>query len=178
MRPQLKLSLLSALASSLLAAACSSGGGMGGSQGSSPTVSSIATQSVNQDTPVGPIRFSVSSSTGTADQLAVTASSSNPDLLPDSGITVAGSGTSRTITLTPLADAFGTAEITITARDAQGRSARATFPVIVSPVFASFTSTANAAFAADEDARPLALSGVTLQPDADEDDNAFATALQ
>ena len=67
MTHQLKLSRAWPLVSlvSVLAAACSSGGGGGGSQATNPTVSLIAAQSINQDTPVGPIPFSVSMGPGT-----------------------------------------------------------------------------------------------------------------
>ena len=41
-------------------------------------------------------------------------SSSNAALVPDANIVFGGSGANRTVTVTPLADVFGTATITVT----------------------------------------------------------------
>ena len=163
---------------SVLAAACSSGGGSGAGQPMGPSISSIAAQSVNQDTSIGPVAFAVTGAPGTSGELVVTASSSNPAIIQDGNITIAGSGMSRTITLTPVADAFGTVQIVLTAKDAAGRMARGAFAVNVNPVYASFTTTTDTAFVAGEDTQPVPITGVTLQPDADDNGNAFASLIQ
>jgi hypothetical protein len=49
--------------------------------------------------------------------LTLTGSSSNPGLVPNTNITVHGSGSSRTVRLVPLANASGTATITLTVSD-------------------------------------------------------------
>ncbi|NDH86605.1 hypothetical protein EBY67_06095, partial [bacterium] len=49
--------------------------------------------------------------------LTVTASSSDPTLVPNANIVVSGSGVSRTVTVTPAANQTGTATITVTGGD-------------------------------------------------------------
>src|SRR5262249_50667301 len=67
-----------------------------------------------------------------------TASSSNPSLVPNNvaNLTPGGSGSSRTLTIKPAADAFGTTTIVLTAND--GATANnlfsRTFSLVVTPV--------------------------------------------
>ena len=65
--------------------------------------------------------------------LTVTASSSNPTLVPNANIVVGGSGVSRTVTITPVANQTGTATITVTGGDGVS-TASDTFVVTVNPV--------------------------------------------
>jgi hypothetical protein len=65
--------------------------------------------------------------------LTVTASSSNPALVPSANIVVGGSGVSRTVTVTPVANQTGTATITVTGGDGFS-TASDTFVVTVNPV--------------------------------------------
>jgi endonuclease/exonuclease/phosphatase family metal-dependent hydrolase len=65
--------------------------------------------------------------------LTVTASSSNPTLVPNANIVVGGTGTSRAVTVTPVANQTGTATITITGGDGVS-TASDTFVVTVNPV--------------------------------------------
>ncbi len=65
--------------------------------------------------------------------LTVTASSSNPSLVPNANIVVGGSGVSRTVTVTPVANQTGTATITVTGGDGFS-TASDTFAVTVNPV--------------------------------------------
>lgn len=73
---------------------------------------------------------------GGADEAAqtfvVTATSSQPALVPDP--VVSGSGTSRTITVAPFPDAAGVATITVTAQDSGGAPTSRTFDVVITPV--------------------------------------------
>jgi len=71
--------------------------------------------------------------------LTVTASSSNPALVPSSNIVVSGTGTSRTVTVTPVANQIGTATITITGGDGTS-TASDTFVVTVNPSLTAFQS--------------------------------------
>ncbi len=81
-----------------------------------PAVSAIANQTTNEDTVKGPLTFTVND-TETPNALTVTRSSSNTTLLPLSSIVLGGSGTNRTVTLTPAADQSGSADITLTVSD-------------------------------------------------------------
>ncbi len=57
--------------------------------------------------------------------------SSRPDILPASGISVTGSGTSRTVRLTPSSGAVGNVLLYVTATDAAGNTVRQTVPLAV-----------------------------------------------
>ncbi|MBK8038243.1 MAG: choice-of-anchor D domain-containing protein [Verrucomicrobiaceae bacterium] len=71
-------------------------------------VGAIAALAINEDATTGTLPFSV----GTVGTL--TATSSNTALVPNASITLGGSGSSRTLAATPLADANGTTTITVT----------------------------------------------------------------
>jgi hypothetical protein len=71
--------------------------------------------------------------------LTVTASSSNPALIPNANIVMGGSGTSRTVTVTPVANQTGTATITVTGGDGTS-TASDTFVVTVNPSLTAFQS--------------------------------------
>jgi len=66
--------------------------------------------------------------------LAVLATSSNPSLVPANGLVLGGSGTNRTLTVTPAAGANGTAAITVAVTDGLWTN-RETFNVSVAPDF-------------------------------------------
>ena len=77
------------------------------------------------------IPFTVSDAETPAGSLTVTAASSNPSLVPLANIVLGGSGTTRTVTVTPVAGQSGTATITLTLTDAGGLMATDTFVVTV-----------------------------------------------
>jgi hypothetical protein len=68
-----------------------------------------------------------------AEMLTVTVSSSNTALVPNRNIVVSGTGTSRAVTVTPVANQTGTATITVTGGDGVS-TASDTFVVTVNPV--------------------------------------------
>jgi len=98
-----------------------------------PTISPIANQNMVEDTPAAPISFTVGDNETPAAALTLTALTSNPALIPISGIAFAGSGANRTLTLTPLAAQFGTSVITVTVSDSRD-SSRASFTLTVGPI--------------------------------------------
>jgi hypothetical protein len=69
----------------------------------------------NRDT--GLIPFTVGDAETAAGSLTVTALSSNPSLLPASGVVLGGSGAARTVKLTPAANQTGGATVTLTVSD-------------------------------------------------------------
>lgn len=85
-----------------------------------PTIGAIDDQSAPQDSVLGPIEFTVGDVDSGPAALAVTATSSNTALVPDANIALAGAGTDRTITLTPVAQSAGTTIITLTVTDGMG----------------------------------------------------------
>ncbi len=62
---------------------------------------------------------------------ALTVTSSRPDVLPASGISVSGSGASRTVRLTPAGGKVGNVLLYVTATDAAGNTVRQTAPLAV-----------------------------------------------
>jgi len=94
----------------------------------------IPTQNINEDSNTGAIGFAVSDVETPAASLTVTRSSSNTTLVPEANIVIAGSAGSRTITVTPVADEWGNADITIKVTDANSGETTQTFTVTVAAV--------------------------------------------
>src|SRR5882757_3915146 len=84
-----------------------------------PTISSIPAQVTNEDTPSSTIGFTVGDAETPAANLTVSGSSSIQTLVPNANIVFGGTGANRTVTLTPAANQFGTATITVTVSDGQ-----------------------------------------------------------
>jgi hypothetical protein len=98
-----------------------------------PNISNVGNQTVPQGGNTGSIPFTVSDAETAASGLTVTVSSSNTALVPQSGITMSGSGQDRTVAITPTAGQSGTTTITLTVTDAGGLTATDTFTVTVPP---------------------------------------------
>lgn len=96
-----------------------------------PTISTIADQTTGENTPVGPIAFTVSDAVTAAADLIVTVTSSNQTVLPDAQIVLGGADSDRTLLLTPAADVFGSAQVTLTVEDEDGYLATETFLLTV-----------------------------------------------
>jgi hypothetical protein len=97
-----------------------------------PTISGIANQSTTPGVAVGPIGFTVSDVETPANSLSVSRSSGNTTLVPNGNISLGGSGSSRTVTVTPAAGQTGSALITVTVTDGSSASASTQFTVTVS----------------------------------------------
>jgi glucose/arabinose dehydrogenase len=82
-----------------------------------PSISVIGNQVTNEDTPIGPIAFTVADGETPAASLIVSGSSNNPTLVPNGNIVLGGSGANRTVTITPALNQSGTATITVTVSD-------------------------------------------------------------
>jgi hypothetical protein len=82
-----------------------------------PTLTGIGAQTINDGTSTAPLAFSVSDVETPASQLQVTASSGNQTLVPNSGLSLGGSGTNRTLIVTPAPGQVGTATITVSVSD-------------------------------------------------------------
>ena len=96
-----------------------------------PTITGIADQTVAFNTATGAIPFTVGDVETPAASLVVSGSSSNVTLVPNANITFGGSGTARTVTLTPATSQAGTSTITVTVTDASGASSSTTFLLTV-----------------------------------------------
>lgn len=93
----------------------------------SPTVTA------NEDSIIGPLNFIVSDAETPSASLLVSCSSSNPDLVPPAGLMLGGSGSNRSLTITPSANQSGTALITLFVTDGQATNSNA-FTLVVDPV--------------------------------------------
>ena len=113
-----------------------------------------------------------------ANAVTVTATSSDPSIIPAAGIVLGGSGANRTLQITPAPEVFGNATITIRAVDPDGLFAQQVVGVTVNGVFVSFTTTVIDTFGDAENGEPRSLRGFTFTQDADDDPNAFNALLQ
>ncbi len=100
-------------------------------QNQSPTISSIAAQTVDSGQTMGPISFTIGDAETPASDLTVEASSSNKNLVPDENISIEGTGSDRTITIVTVANLTGISEITLNVTDTAGATASATFQLTV-----------------------------------------------
>lgn len=98
-----------------------------------PSISTIANQTTLEDTPTASIPFVIGDEETLATALTLTATSSNPGLLPNANIQLLGTGANRSITLTPATNQFGTAGITLVVSDTQAGSTNLSFTLTVLP---------------------------------------------
>ena len=100
--------------------------------GAAPVISAISNQTTPPNTTTAPIAFIVSEQNQSASNLIVTGTSSNPALVPDANIIFGGSGSNRTVTLTPAANQTGITTISLTVSDPDGLSINENFTLTVS----------------------------------------------
>jgi hypothetical protein len=141
-----------------------------------PVISTVADQTVNQDTVVGPLTFTISDAETSADALTVVVSASAANVIPADGLVLAGSGAMRTLTVTPFEAATGSTSIAVLVRDSQGLSATSTFRVTFNARTASIRETTLATFAKSERDAPTTIGGITFTQDAD-DPGTFAALI-
>jgi hypothetical protein len=163
-------------ATTLVVAACSGGGrGDGGygppppaAQNTAPVIGAITDRSGDQDT-VMTVEVAVSDAETSAGMLAVTAKADGGTLFPaDDGVVLAGNGSTRTLTLTPLEAQVGAATVTVTATDAEGLATSRSFNVSINAKYASAWGTMVATLAKGANDEPTPLNGLTFQQDATE----------
>jgi hypothetical protein len=141
-----------------------------------PTISTVADQSANQDTVVGPLTFTISDAETAAEALTVIVSANAANVIPPDGIVLAGTGATRTLTVTPFEAATGMTSISVLVRDAQGLSATSTFRVTFNARTASIRDTTLTTFAKSERDAPTPVGGITFTQDAD-DPATFAALI-
>ncbi|MBI3882564.1 MAG: hypothetical protein HY301_21190 [Verrucomicrobia bacterium] len=82
-----------------------------------PTISIIADRTIAENTSTTAIAFTVGDAEIAESQLTLTGASSDTNLVAPGGIVFGGSGSNRTVTVTPLTNQFGSATITVTVSD-------------------------------------------------------------
>lgn len=100
----------------------------------SPTISSIATQTINEEQSAGPIAFTIGDTETASTNLQVYGFSSDQNLVTNSAILFSGSGTNRTVTITPTPYRFGTNTITIAVVDGAGNCTSTNFVLNVQKI--------------------------------------------
>jgi len=95
-----------------------------------PIISSIPPTNTLVDTAGPAIAFTISDLETTAASLTLSGSSANPGLVPNGNIVFGGSGSNRTVTLTPASGQTGVAPVTITVSDGTN-TASSIFPLMV-----------------------------------------------
>ncbi len=97
-----------------------------------PTLAAILDQTLDEDQATGFISLAVGDAETTG-SLTLSARSGNTRLLPSSGIALGGTGTSRTLKLTPAVDQSGSAILTLTVSDGSDSTSRI-FVLKVNPI--------------------------------------------
>jgi hypothetical protein len=144
-----------------------------------PTFNAIADQTVNED--AGPQTVQICGvSPGPAydagQTVTMTAVSSNPAIVPHP--TISGSGTMRTLSYTPAADANGEVTVTVTANDGQAtnNTFSRTFKIIVTAVNDAPVAV-NDAYTTNEDTPLIVVTPGVLANDSDVDSPTLTSIL-
>jgi len=99
-----------------------------------PTISNVPDQTINEDESSPTILVTIGDSDTPVSNVTLTATSSDPALIPNAGIVITGTGPSRGIQITPALNQFGgPVVITLTAFDGETTTQRS-FSVTVDPV--------------------------------------------
>jgi glucose/arabinose dehydrogenase len=101
------------------------------------TISNIPDQQINEDTSTATLNFTVNDGDDPPAQWSVTAISSDTTLIPNGNLLLSGSGSSRSIRVTPAPNRFGTAFVTVTFSSDSSRPGAAvsdTFVVTVNSI--------------------------------------------
>lgn len=108
-----------------------------------PTLSAVADQSIPVGSSTGDLAFTVGDVETASDSLTVIATSSNTDLVPNdpSHLTLGGSGSSRTLSVVPIASASGSTTITLSVSDGSDTTST-TFTVDVTSIASLYWMTA------------------------------------
>jgi autotransporter-associated beta strand protein len=99
--------------------------------GAPPVISAISDRLIPVNGTTGPIPFTVSDPDSAASALTLSSDSSNPGLVPDANIVFGGSGSNRTVAVTPAPNQSGVALVTITVSDPSGLFASTSFTLTV-----------------------------------------------
>ena len=106
-----------------------------------PSISNIPNQSIPANGATPSIAFTVNDGETAPASLTLSKNSTNTALVPLSGIVFGGSGSNRTVMVTPTAGQQGVSEISVTVTDGDNNTANRKFLVIVgAPTISTFTN--------------------------------------
>ena len=121
-----------------------------------PTITAIPNQTIDEETQTAALPFTISDVETATASLTVSGGSDNVTLVPVANIVFGGSTANRTVQVTPAANQFGTAVITVNVNDGTNTTAT-TFQVTVNSVNDLPTITAISNQVTDEDTPTSAL---------------------
>lgn len=98
---------------------------------SAPTISSIPPQTITKNTSTGPLSFTIADADTPVNNLVVTGSSSDTNLVPIANISITGTNGNDMVTVTPATGQSGVATITLHVTDTDGLSASTAFVLTV-----------------------------------------------
>jgi PKD repeat protein len=98
-----------------------------------PVLSDIANVTIQEDKTAGPLPFTVGDAETAAAALTVSGTSSAPDVVPNERIVFGGSGSNRTVTITPATNRNGTVSISVAVSDGI-LSTSTSFDLVINPV--------------------------------------------
>jgi hypothetical protein len=143
----------------------------------SPTISTIADQSIDQDTQTTALVFNVTDKETDASQLQVSITSSDNTLVTTTGVVVSGTGSSRSLQVTPVVDKSGSTQITLTVRDANGALSSSRFLLTVRDTRLAFTQFSKSSYATAGVAEPTDISTRKFIYDNDDNEGAYDDVL-
>ena len=132
-----------------------------------PTLAVIGNLTIAEDAAPQVVGLSgiTSGATNEADTLTVTATSSNPGLIPNPTVTYASPDATGSLSFTPVANANGSATITVTVNDGQlvNNTVTRTFTVTVTPVndAPTLSPISNVTINEDAGAQTVSLTGIS-----------------
>ena len=162
---------LLAFAGLLLIGAC----GGGNSDGAVSVINGPPTISVAGDLLVfgngqAQTTVTISDDTTALEKLSIGVESDAPTIVPANTVVVTGSGDSRAVQVSPMADALGSATITLTVTDEAGLVGTTSFTVTVSLAQTSVADFVRSAFAQSIDDAPVLINTLEFVNDADGED--------
>ncbi len=163
------------LAVSLVLAGCGGGGSSSPGPNQAPQLGAVGDLAVDANAQAS-VSVSVSDDRTAADDLTVTVASDNAELLPTASIDVSASGRTRAITLTPVQDSIGKANLRLTVSDADGASASAAFGVTVNALQRTAATFARDLATLEEEEEPVLINAVNFTDLGDEE--SFLELLQ
>ena len=101
--------------------------------GTPPTITTIADQSLDEDTEVT-IPFTIGDLETPVESLSLVVTTDNPSIFIPPGLVMAGTGASRTLTLHPMGNRNGLAHVRVRVTDSDGGTSSTLFAVTVKPV--------------------------------------------
>lgn len=156
---------------SFLVAACDGGSSTTApAVNQAPTISVIADQSITANQASQPLNFTVADEN--VGNLSFSLMSDNGDVVAIDGLQLGGSGTSRTLTVTPVVDTTGDAFVTIVVTDSDGMSASTSFLLTINPQQKSMQQFTRDSFSENADAEPDFVNAIEFAQDADDDEFA------